>query len=69
MSSGPIGEGMSYWATIKVTKQMSKEELQTLKKKIQDLIAAHGGTIEDEARASTAGQSAFSVAFRKRGGS
>jgi uncharacterized membrane protein (Fun14 family) len=65
MSGGPVGEGMSYWATIKITKELTKKELQDIVKKINDVVAQHGGTIVDEARASTAGLSSFSVGFRK----
>jgi hypothetical protein len=65
MSGGPVGEGMSYWATIKITKELTKGELQDVVKELKQVLARHGGTIVDEARASAAGVSSFSVGFRK----
>ena len=66
MSSGPVGKGISYWATIKISAEMQEEDLKKLVQKIKDLLGDKG-KIVDEARASTDGQSSFSVAFRKPG--
>ena len=67
MSRGPVGKGMSYWATIQITPpaEMKQEDLEKLVKKIEDLIQPAGGKIVDQARASTDGQASFSIGFRK----
>jgi hypothetical protein len=61
MSSGPIGEGESYWATIKVTKQLDKKQLQKLVKEIRDLLQKNGGKIVAEARASKRAASSLTL--------
>jgi F0F1-type ATP synthase delta subunit len=67
MSSGPVGKGMSYWATIQITNELSEPQLQEIVSKIKQAIG-NNGKIVDEARTSSAGQSSFSVAFRKKSG-
>lgn len=61
MSGGPVGQGQSYWATIKVTKQLSKKDLQKLVKEIRGLLAKHGGKIVAETRASSKAVSSFTL--------
>lgn len=61
MSSGPIGEGQSYWCTIKVSREMTKEKLKELRDKIKALLDASGGEIVAEARASTTAVSSFTL--------
>jgi hypothetical protein len=39
MSDGGIGDGLSYWATINIRGQLSKEQLQVVVKQIKSLLA------------------------------
>jgi hypothetical protein len=61
MSSGPVGEGMSYWATIKITKEMDKEKLREVVSQIQALLRPHNGSIVSETRASSKALASFSL--------
>lgn len=68
MSSGPTGDNISYWATIKISKKMSPNELKALKQQIEALIAPHQGSIEAEARVSKDANPSFSFGFRRAPG-
>jgi hypothetical protein len=61
MSGGPVGEGESYWAAIKITKKLSKKDLQKVVAKLKQLLAANGGAIVSEARASTKATPSFTL--------
>jgi hypothetical protein len=61
MSGGPVGQGESYWATIKVTKQLSKKQLQDLVREIGKVLRKHNGKIVAEARASSKAESSFAL--------
>jgi hypothetical protein len=61
MSGGPIGQGQSYWATIKVSKQLSKKDLQGFVKEIRKVLKKHGGKIVAETRASSKAVSSFTL--------
>jgi hypothetical protein len=67
MSRGPVGKGVSYWATIRIDKEMSEAELQALVAEIKRVIG-NKGKVVDEARASSDGESSFAIGFRNRGG-
>jgi len=60
MSRGGSGNGISYYASIKVSGTLDEKDLEVLKKKINDLLAAtiNGkkveGSIVKEARATDA---------------
>jgi hypothetical protein len=60
MSRGGAGNGISYYASIKVSGALDEKDLEALKKKINDLLAAtiNGkkveGSIVKEARATDA---------------
>lgn len=61
MSSGPVGEGMSYWATIKISKEMNKDQLRTVVDKIKAILQENSGSIVSEARASSKATPSFSL--------
>ena len=72
MSSGPVGEGMSYWAAIRISKEMSKEQLEVVVGKIDAILKDNKGAIVSEARASSLATPSFSLrapdAPQRRGG-
>ena len=43
MSGGPVGEGQSYWCTIKISKQLTKDQLKAVKQQIQQILAREPG--------------------------
>jgi hypothetical protein len=61
MSSGPVGEGQSYWCTIKVSKEMTRDKLKEVRDKIKAILDANGGKIVAEARASTTAKASFTL--------
>ena len=61
MSSGPVGENMSYWAAIRISKQLKKEELKAVIQQITAILQANNGTIVSEARASSKAIPSFSL--------
>lgn len=61
MSSGPVGEGQSYWCTIKISKVLTKEQLNTLRGKIKAILDENGGKIMAETRASSTARSSFTL--------
>ena len=67
MAGGPIGDGISYWATIKISKKMDEAALKQVRKQIEDILALNQGSIEAEARVSKDANPSFSFAFRKPG--
>lgn len=68
MSSGPTGDGVSYWATIKISKKLDKNQLKAVVTQIEAILSQNQGSIEAEARVSDQGNPSFSFAFRKPGG-
>jgi hypothetical protein len=66
MSGGPIGQGESYWATIKVSKQLSQKDLQKLVKEISATLKKHGGKIVAETRASSKADPSFTLRVREK---
>ncbi|HEU4923205.1 MAG TPA: hypothetical protein VFT23_09035 [Burkholderiales bacterium] len=61
MSSGPVGEGQSYWCTIKISKQLTKDQLTAVKQQIQQILDANQGSIIAETRASTRAIPSFTL--------
>jgi hypothetical protein len=61
MSGGPIGQGESYWATIKVSRQLSRKALQDFIKEMKKLLKKHNGKIVAETRASSKADAAFTL--------
>lgn len=61
MSSGPVGEGMSYWAAIRISKEMNKEQLKVVVAQIKAILDANSGSIVSEARASSRAVPSFSL--------
>jgi hypothetical protein len=61
MSSGPVGKGQSYWCTIRVSKVLTEQELQTLRGKIKAVLDENGGKIVAETRASSTAQASFTL--------
>jgi len=70
MNGGPIGNGLSYWANIKISGDMTAAQLQALTAQIEALIKAPmrgvTGEIVTSARVSdTDANPQFTVAYRK----
>lgn len=65
MSGGPIGDGINYWATIKISKKMDAAALQQVKSQIKAILDQNQGSFEAEARVSKDGNPSFSFGFRK----
>jgi hypothetical protein len=61
MSSGPVGEGQSYWCTIKISKQLSKADLERVLGQIKQILAANDGSIIAETRASSRAIPSFTL--------
>ena len=61
MSSGPVGEGQSYWCTIRISKQLTKDQLTAVKQQIQQILDANQGAIIAETRASTKAIPSFTL--------
>jgi hypothetical protein len=61
MSSGPVGEGQSYWCTIKISKQLSKPDLERVLGQIKQILAANDGSIIAETRASSRAIPSFTL--------
>jgi hypothetical protein len=61
MSGGPVGQGESYWATIKITKQLSRKDLQDFVKEIRKVLKKHNGKIVAETRASSKADASFTL--------
>ena len=68
MASGPTGDSVNYWATIKISKKMSAAELKQVRQKIVDILKTCQGSIEAEARVSKDANPSVTFAFRKPGG-
>jgi hypothetical protein len=68
MSTGPTGDGVSYWATIKISKKLDKDQLKAVVNQITAILQQNQGSIEAEARVSDHGNPSFSFAFKKPGG-
>ena len=70
MNGGPIGNGLSYWANIKISGTLTAVQLKNLTDKIEALIRAPApgvtGQIVTQARVTdTDGTAQFQVAYRK----
>jgi hypothetical protein len=72
MSGGGIGNGLSYWASIKISGDLTQQELEQVKKNIEAALKAKvggkdpKGTIELEARVSDKNSyPSFDTAYHK----
>lgn len=68
MNGGPVGNGLSYWANIKISGDLTAAQLKAVTDKIDAIIKAPGvnGQIVTQARVSDAnGAAQFQVAYRK----
>jgi hypothetical protein len=71
MTDGGIGNGLAYWATINITGDLDKAELNTVIGKIKDLLKGQvggksiRGELVDAARISNAAKPQVSVGFQK----
>jgi hypothetical protein len=61
MSSGPVGENLSYWAAIRISKPLKKEDLQAVVQQINAILNKNDGAIVTETRASSKSVLSFSL--------
>jgi hypothetical protein len=68
MSSGPVGNGLSYWANIRISGQLTPQQLQAVVQQIEAILNGAGvnGKIVTEARLSDQNANpSFQVTYRK----
>jgi len=68
MNGGPVGNGLSYWANIKISGNLTGAQLTALTNQIEAILKGPGvnGQIVTQARVSDTNATAqFQVAYRK----
>lgn len=68
MNNGPVGNGLSYWANIKISGNLTAAQLQAITAQIDAILTAPGVTGKIVTSARVSDQDAnpqFAVAYRK----
>lgn len=67
MNSGPVGDGLSYWAHIKISGKLTARQLKAVTRKINAAIKAPGvkGRIVAHARVSDNAAQKMQLGYRK----